>query len=317
MNLGYYSETEDFNYFSPTFGDLDNDGDDDIIVGTHTGSLIYIENQTQNGITSYGEPVFDYMDIKINSGALPILKDLNGDGLLDILVGGDQDFHDPLYFYGSLVLYENKGTAESPIFSSTPDNKNFGKIRSEDNTSRYSQTYVSFYDDNDDNLMFTGLSNGFINVYDDYTLGIIDSLIPQYKHYNDIDMGTSATPTIADIDNDGYLEMLIGCGRGGLEFWKTDFKISQGTATNEINNTSNIIYYPNPVKDFLHIETDDNKDPFISLSIMDNLGRIIKQYNDTGNETTIDTKTLPIGTYFLKIQFKEKYKTIKIIKLKN
>ena len=71
----------------PTFGDLDNDQDIDMIIGDNNGELYYFEN---DGETSTEWPVFssyEILDIDVGSFATPQLIDLNRDGLLDLIIG--------------------------------------------------------------------------------------------------------------------------------------------------------------------------------------------------------------------------------------
>ena len=67
----------------PTFGDIDNDQDIDMIIGDNNGQIYYFKN---NGVSNSEWPVFeDYetLNIDVGSFATPQLIDLNRDGLLD------------------------------------------------------------------------------------------------------------------------------------------------------------------------------------------------------------------------------------------
>ena len=68
---------------SPTFGDLDGDGDDDMILGDADGKLHYFENSAGTGNTlqlSLHTP--NYYNIDVGQYAAPVLWDLNQDNLL-------------------------------------------------------------------------------------------------------------------------------------------------------------------------------------------------------------------------------------------
>ncbi|MEL6719836.1 MAG: VCBS repeat-containing protein, partial [Bacteroidota bacterium] len=74
--------------FAPTFGDLDGDGDEDLLVGNEFGTLFYVENIADANATFHAANIRpNYMDIDIGAASTPHLVDINQDGLLDLLIG--------------------------------------------------------------------------------------------------------------------------------------------------------------------------------------------------------------------------------------
>ena len=70
-------------------------------------------------------------------------------------------------------------------------------------------------------------------------------------------------------------------------------------------------FYPNPVKDILHLSYDQN----ISTVVVYNLlGQLIMERNINSNSTSLDMSHLNSGTYLVKVTSDKITKTIKVIK---
>lgn len=91
----------------PTFGDLDNDGDLDLIVGAISGYFHYIENigSRTNPSFNINTPIITNTDV--GADAAPYLFDLDEDGDLDLFVGNEQ---------GRVYWFENSSLS-TPTFN--------------------------------------------------------------------------------------------------------------------------------------------------------------------------------------------------------
>lgn len=90
----------------PTFGDLDGDGDQDMVVGAADGLLHYFKNTGSASSPNYILEIAGFANIDVGSNAAPFLFDFNLDGTLDLVIGNRD---------GVLQYYTNS-SASSPSF---------------------------------------------------------------------------------------------------------------------------------------------------------------------------------------------------------
>ena len=96
---------------TPSFADLDGDGDLDAVVGTFDGTLHYFQNTGTAIAAAFTEQTgaanpFNGLDV--GGWARPNFADLDGDGDLDAVVGEG---------FGTLHYFENTGSAIAAVFT--------------------------------------------------------------------------------------------------------------------------------------------------------------------------------------------------------
>ncbi|HJR16500.1 MAG TPA: FG-GAP-like repeat-containing protein, partial [Gemmatimonadales bacterium] len=91
----------------PTLGDLDSDGDLDLVIGESSGWLNYYENRGSRKQPEFTLVSDEFGDMKAGRRSAPLLLDLDRDGDLDLLVGSELD---------GLLLFRNVGTPSAPRF---------------------------------------------------------------------------------------------------------------------------------------------------------------------------------------------------------
>jgi hypothetical protein len=96
----------------PAAGDLDDDGDLDLLVGEASGEINFFRN-----VGTAFEPTFELVtetldDIDVGRRSAPLLLDLDGDGDLDLIVGRED---------GGAAVFRNVGGVQAPRFEPSPD----------------------------------------------------------------------------------------------------------------------------------------------------------------------------------------------------
>jgi hypothetical protein len=293
-------------FIRPTFGDIDGDGDLDMILGDINGFLHLFTNTAGAGNeASFTLTQLQYASIDVGSFCHPQLVDLNGDGLLDLVVGRSES-------RGEILYFENTGTAQVPQFSSTPTNEALGKIRVNEPgwLLGFSSPFVTDEDTSGNRYIYSGSDVGIIYKYlinpDSLYSGsfdlISDSVLP-------VNIGIRSTITIADINNDGYSDYFMGNARGGIHFYSetiTDSSLVFIEPT-EINSISELVpvafsLYPNPAKNSFTVETEQFTG-VAELQVFNLLGKLVAQQNFRGGKTNVDAAGFANGIYFVKVSF--------------
>ena len=95
----------------PTFGDLDGDGDQDMIVGDENGNLHLFTNSSATSPNFSLQSSATISSINVGNNAAPFLFDVDQDGDLDLMIGNRR---------GHLYYYSNS-SATSPNFTKESD----------------------------------------------------------------------------------------------------------------------------------------------------------------------------------------------------
>ncbi len=202
-----FLQYQDYPNSTPLVADLDNDGDQDLIVSSATGVLAYWKNE---GAADFPELVRDFVTLsKVNAGlnSVPAVLDLNQDQLPDLIIG---------IFRGTLVQYQQSINGQLPKFSLT--------------NRRYLDLDVGvgalpiFIDlDRDQQVeLIVGSDSGKLKVFKQTKAENPKSLIQWQEDtsFKLFSMPIGAIPTFADIDADGDMDALVGSEAGTLYFYE-------------------------------------------------------------------------------------------------
>ena len=205
-------------------GDLNNDGWDDIFAVT--GFLNDMaENNANPNVLFISDKAGGYTESASTWGlsemdqysAGPLIADVNGDGRNDLLLGGVDDDNDT-----NIKLYLNTGTSFSDATVSSGlqallgDAWNFGMAAADINRDGDLDLFVGHWFDSNNPLL---LENNGSGSFSDITNTHMDGVKPIHIF----------TPTFADLNNDGWLDLLLsndflndGSGNGGSRYFLND-----------------------------------------------------------------------------------------------
>lgn len=207
-NLSQY----EFYGMYPAFGDLSGNGIPDMIAGAVNGRLNYFEsNSPQGAPLNYTLTDSNFMDIQIDTYTHPTLYDLNGDGLLDIVTGT---------YNGKIAFYQNKGTAQNPLFDDTPDKDTLGGInfRRPGNRGMTAPYFAPYPTDSSSIKLIVGTFNHGIHIYE--LPG--DPVNGTYNKTDSLNLKASqVTPVVGNIGGDAAQEIIFGQLTGGLTYMQT------------------------------------------------------------------------------------------------
>ena len=197
-------------YLFPAIGDLDSDGDDDLLLGLQNGKLLYLNNQAGLGqpydfvIVS---PAFENIDV--GNYAAPVLFDVNSDSAIDLTVGEEN---------GSLFYYENQSSLG---FDYSLETKNFGGISTQDFSNGiffgFSMPYF-FKHENKIHLLVGGES-GNTQGYMDIKEELYSNLQLDFSNFHNTKDGGYSKPLVGDLNSDDKPELIVGNQCGGLAFY--------------------------------------------------------------------------------------------------
>ncbi len=293
----------------PTFGDLDGDGDEDMILGNSEGYLHYFTNTAGSGNTASftltSSRILDNLGTTIDVGqfSAPQLFDYDNDTDLDLVIGKVN---------GWIRYYENIGTTTAPSFKKITDSLGRVEIRETWDTHGAITGYSTprFYRNGSTVELYVGSQSGGIYYYTGINPSnprqtfIVDTVIKNNIY------GKRSVPTVYDFKNDGKIDIVSGNIKGGLNFFTQQLGF---LSINEIEVPVNFSLYPNPATESVTVKLDAISDINQNLRVIDITGKLVLETSVTNSQTTLDISKLRKGVYFVTVFSEKGQKTRKLV----
>lgn len=277
----------------PTFGDLDNDGDEDLIVARENGNLMYFNNIGGAGNANFAAPVQPMLDafgaiINHETFIFPQLFDLNQDGKLDLIIGRKN---------GTMVYYENTGTLTNAVF--TLKNTQLGNVNVA-NISPDGFAAPHFFRHQNTTYLFCGAYDGKLHYYKgiDGKIAQDSSFVLHSDNFLNIDAKGYSSFWVNDIDADGFLDLFYGHDLGGIVHLEVD---PASTASLPEKELEKVLVYPNPSNGIVFVHSANSA--INNLRLFDALGKEIGiDWMQEGSEIKLQALQPVKGVYVLQAE---------------
>lgn len=323
------------NSLTLALADMDNDGKLDIVAGNDRGEIKYFRNTSSSNNTlsptfALSNNAFPGFNIDVGFFSAPAVADIEGDGLLDLVIGQSDTF---------LKYYRNIGTKTQPDFNfvtknfgyaSPKDSVNFEFIHEYDYDTAgnvikdsivgikvfyeafpYSMPQIGDLNGDGKLELLVGNTVGRLKLYAingtsvnskfvEYKDFYYQNLLQNQKLYT-FDIGNRVAPVLANLEGDSVPEIIVSINRGGVVYFRPDFKYTGKSSLITHLMPEVIDIYPNPSNNYCRATI--GLDEVVSVRILTVTGQVFNPaYSGDGESIEISLNGLSAGVYFLNIE---------------
>ena len=210
---------------------------------------------------------------------------------------------------GDILYFQNTGNINSYQFASGVTNP----FNLSNAGSRSAPSFVDIDSDGDYDA-FVGNQNGNILYHENLgnkNFPIFSTSVT--NPFGLMNVGQLATPTFADIDNDGKEDCFVGSSSGDIYYFKNTSVVSVEDEKN--TNVAELKAYPNPVSSMLNINPANGNIRSEHISVYNILGQKINlNIFSSASLISIDFSSLTQGAYLLVVKNDNLNFVTKIIK---
>lgn len=284
------------NSMYPAFGDLDGDGDKDMLVGDLQGKVHYFRNDPVGTTAQFvlAEPTIlavvnnDTIDLDVGLFATPQLFDVDDDGVLDLLIGERN---------GNVNYYRMLDPAPQQLWELVNDS--VGAFTVAEFVTGYSVPFM-YLNSLGQRELVVGSESGWIHQYDgiennvDGVWNLVDGT------WQDVREGKLSAVALHDFNADGYLDAVIGNYRGGISYWRNDFAASVDSHR-PVSNDAAFTLAPNPTTGSTALLLNVPQVPGSRLEILNSVGQVMISQPVRGRRSEVDTRQLPPAVYMVRL----------------
>ena len=288
---------------SPAFGDLDGDGDADILIGHQNGELSFFENTAATGNAPiYSFQSTGYSNIDVGSYAAPAMVDLDRDGLTDLVIGEQN---------GNLNYFRNTGAIGAPVFAQMTDS--LGKINvSAVGSFGQGFSVPRFYDANGSWELFIGRELGTVYHCQNIDGNLSGAFTLADSALGNVDVGIRSAPAVGNLNGDAWPEMLIGNYGGGLQLWTG---VDPAVGWSDINDNAGLYIkvFPNPATGWINLYVEGAVAGMVEWELRNVMGRLVGSGQQLGKRGIIEVSEYVAGMYVLTVKAAGQHKVVRVV----